>query len=310
MRWSSPFWNSGEKRLRAGFRIVLLLVFTLAASALAYSIVGPALRLESGTVRWIYLVLALLCLWLVSSVIDRRQVSALGLRPERAWRDLLTGAAVSFGVITSLVLAAFLAGKLGNDGPQGAPAAAAALGLGMAVSRFALSALYEEMLCRGSLLKNLLEGFSWMGERASGALAIVGSSALFALMHVGNPGGQLLGFINLFLLGCALAWITRRTGSLWPAVGAHLGWNVAMGPLYGFPVSGGRPDSALLELSVDAPSLWAGGSFGPEGGIAATAAVILVAVALGLMLGESRTADTGRPRTSSPAAPAASLADR
>jgi hypothetical protein len=60
-----------------------------------------------------------------------------------------------------------------------------------------------------------------------------------------------------------------KTRSLWLPYGIHLGWNLGIGFVFGFPLSG-----------IDIPSLWTtgvagsdtilGGDYGPEGGLLAT----------------------------------------
>ena len=45
----------------------------------------------------------------------------------------------------------------------------------------------------------------------------------------------------------------------------HVAWNVAEGPLLGFPLSGFDFPSAM-STSVHGPAFWTGGKFGPEAG--------------------------------------------
>lgn len=55
--------------------------------------------------------------------------------------------------------------------------------------------------------------------------AIVASSVLFALMHMGNgPGGSRWGpdIVPLFLFACVLGWVTRATNRLTPAITMHV----------------------------------------------------------------------------------------
>jgi membrane protease YdiL (CAAX protease family) len=53
---------------------------------------------------------------------------------------------------------------------------------------------------------------------------IVGVSAMvFSLIHVGAANWQTLP--GLFVLGVVLAWLYERSGSLWPGIVAHMGFN-------------------------------------------------------------------------------------
>lgn len=74
----------------------------------------------------------------------------------------------------------------------------------------------------------------------------------------------------------ALPFLVR--GALAMPVGLHLGWNVAIGPLLGLPVSGAAPPVALLAAEGRGPERWLGDAFGPEGGLGVTAAVLVLAI--------------------------------
>lgn len=79
--------------------------------------------------------------------------------------------------------------------------------------------LVEELLFRGILLRGLLRKFS-------PAVAVIGSSAIFAGVHfVGDP--NTLPFLPaLAALGAVLAIVTVRTGDLSQAIFIHCGFNL------------------------------------------------------------------------------------
>jgi hypothetical protein len=65
-----------------------------------------------------------------------------------------------------------------------------------------------------------------------------------------------------------------RTGSLWWATGAHLGWNWALAYLVDLPLSGLELiDAPLLEPMLTGPAWLSGGGFGPEGSVLAAVTV-------------------------------------
>jgi hypothetical protein len=68
-----------------------------------------------------------------------------------------------------------------------------------------------------------------------------------------------------------------RTRSLWFPLGIHWAWNWALGSLFGLPVSGVTSIAPypLLQGTDLGPAWLTGGSFGIEGGIACTVALIL-----------------------------------
>lgn len=82
----------------------------------------------------------------------------------------------------------------------------------------------EELMYRGVLLRAL--------EKRGKRLAIVGSSAIFATLHMtGLDADQFwisaaVFLPPLFILGVVLAWLTQKTGRLGPAIFLHSGWNL------------------------------------------------------------------------------------
>jgi membrane protease YdiL (CAAX protease family) len=150
-------------------------------------------------------------------------------------------------------------------------ATAIAVGLGMSLLVFILVGYQEELLSRGYQLQNLVDGsgLKW---------ALFLSSAIFALLHLGNPGSGLPSTVGLLAAGYFLAFGWLRTRQLWLSIGLHIGWNFFEGTVFGFPVSGLDP-FALARHSPTGPSWATGGSFGPEAGL-----IMLPAYALGVLL--------------------------
>lgn len=124
----------------------------------------------------------------------------------------------------------------------------------------------------------VFRGYLWsLFERRLGLRAACWVTALlFALAHGANPGLGPLAALNLLLAGLLLGALRRNWG-FWAAVGWHLAWNFGLGGLFGLPVSG-LSFPGLVQLFPTAPEFWAGGAFGPEGGLAGTA-VLAVALA-------------------------------
>src|SRR5206468_12598710 len=88
-------------------------------------------------------------------------------------------------------------------------------------------------------------------------------------VHSKNPNSSFLSTTNTIVAGILLSLAYVRTRSLWFPYGIHLGWNVGVGFILGFHLSG-----------VDLASIWTtgiagrdtilGGDYGPEGGLLAT----------------------------------------
>lgn len=76
-----------------------------------------------------------------------------------------------------------------------------------------MAPLFEETFFRGFLFRGFATSWGWVW----GALA---SATVFGLAHL-----QLSVFVPLFALGFALAWVYKRTGSLWTSITLHALFN-------------------------------------------------------------------------------------
>ena len=89
---------------------------------------------------------------------------------------------------------------------------------------FVIVSLNEEIAIRGYILQNLSQSFNKY-------IALVISSLVFMLMHIGNPNIGVLPLVNLFLAGMFLGIYTVHKNNLWFPIGAHLIWNYLQGPI-------------------------------------------------------------------------------
>jgi hypothetical protein len=96
------------------------------------------------------------------------------------------------------------------------------------------------------------------------------SSAVFSVLHAFNPESSLVSTANLFVAGLILGTGYVLTGSLAIPIGLHITWNISLGNVYGFPVSGLAVPSqfaTVVATELAGPALWTGGAFGPEAGL-------------------------------------------
>ena len=230
------------------------------------SVVGPAGVLIAA----ITAAAAALTTWLFLRR-ERRPWSEIGLDRRPGWlAELAAGLALG-----ALQMAAVAALEIGTgwyrfDGP--APTVAAARDLGFGLLVYAGVAFGEELVTRGYVLQRLAQGWG----RAWGTVL---SSAIFALLHAGNPGSGPVPILGIFFAGLMLAWAYWATGRLWLAIGLHWAWNYFQGPVFGFSVSG-TGASGLLRLTPVGPELLTGGAFGPEASLIGVAACLLGIAAL------------------------------
>ena len=136
----------------------------------------------------------------------------------------------------------------------------------------------EEVVARAWLLPQL-------ASRTNLKLAILISSVLFTLLHVGNSGLTPLSLVNLFLFGVAMALYLFKTDTVWGVAGIHGAWNFAQGNLFGVLVSGQSSGTSIMKFTPQGNQDWlSGGSFGIEGSIMTSLVLLLLIVYLGYQL--------------------------
>ncbi len=199
---------------------------------------------------------------LLGRLLDREPAATMGLSTARAGRDGLLGLLIGLAAML-LVAAARLA--LGWATLQRGGGSAGLFLLDLLALLAAAAA--EEIAFRGYVQRAIA---AWKGPLAG----VLVSAALFSFAHVLNPNVNVVGVLNIVLAGVVFALAVERRGTLWLATGYHLAWNLAQGALLGMPVSGMAWDG-LLALSDGGPALLTGGTFGPEGGLLATTALLL-----------------------------------
>jgi membrane protease YdiL (CAAX protease family) len=135
-------------------------------------------------------------------------------------------------------------------------------------------AMGEEMLLRGY-------GFQILMGALGPFATILPVSVLFALLHAGNPNVTTLGLVNTGLWGVLLGYAFYRSGDLWLPIGLHVGWNWML-PMLGANLSGFTMNVTGYAMHWKVASVWGGGAYGPEGGLATSVVVVLLFVWLAL----------------------------
>lgn len=207
---------------------------------------------------------------IAARALERRSFASVGFKLHRGWlRDFATGSVLGAGSLAMAVAISAAAGALIiNAQVTGGPIFAR--NFAFLLIFFLIAAAYEELLFRGFAFQAIVQG---LGPFA--AIAI--TSMLFGVAHIPNKNATLFSTVNTALAGVWLGVAYIKTRSLWLATALHYSWNFATVFLFGLPVSGFTTFDQLAWLDGELlPPEWLSGtSYGPEGGAAATVAVLL-----------------------------------
>jgi membrane protease YdiL (CAAX protease family) len=264
------FLSPDEPRLRAGWRLllqtILLILFALIFGAII-SIVGFLLGqfLTNGgfVLSQIVELLAVTgSVYIARRWLDKRSFESLGLKLSgQTLLDILAGIGITFVQMGFIYVVMLGVGWLTFKGFawQFDPISTVISGVLTFLIAFILVGWNEELLSRGYHLQTIASGLNLFW-------GVVISSAVFGLLHLGNPNATWVSAAGIFFAGVYLAYGYIRTKQLWLSIGLHIGWNFFEGVVFGFPVSG-LDIYPLLRINVHGPELWTGGAFGPEAGL-------------------------------------------
>ena len=242
--------------------------------------------------EWIDLMSVLATIAFVLRNVDHQPWSSIGFS-STAWRASLLSrsAALGAGAIgaTAGILAVTghlhfvpdtLSAFLSGDSVDSSPTHAWVESTLRTTLLLAPAAMYEELIFRGYLWRVV-------DDATSPRITLLATSAIFGIVHVQNPGADVLAIVNVMLAGIAIGLLRVFTDSLPAAWMAHLAWNWVMAALLHVPVSGLPLTTPGYRATLDGPDWFAGGGWGPEGGAVATL-VLVAAIAFGLYPAKSR----------------------
>ncbi len=272
------FLSSDEPRLRAGWRLLLQILLMLIFGAFFVIIAGLLGLLEEALgPAWgqIFNFFAItLSIYVARRWLDNRSFQSLGLQVDRhTLLDILAGLGITFLQMGLIYIVMSGLGWLTFEGFawEFEPLSVVIPTVLTFLLLFVLVSWNEELLSRGYHLQTIASGTNLFW-------GVVISSAIFGLLHLGNPNATWVSVAGIFFAGVFLAYGYIRTRQLWLPIGLHWGWNFFEGVVFGFPVSG-LDIYALTRITVTGPELWTGGEFGPEAGL-----IVLPALALGALL--------------------------
>lgn len=292
------FWNEQQRRLRTLWRLIgqlLLLIIIMLPLQTVIGIVAFGMLLTQGAITpeltnyqavqeliiqspalnaLIYLSMAvsiLVSVWLAGRFLDRRRFADFGFHVDRDWwADFGFGLFLGFFLMLAIFLVELAAGWVTVKGTFITHANLTfPIALLMPLLTFLGVGFYEELFSRGYQLQNIAEGLNGgaLGPHVALMIATLISSAVFSVLHAGNPHADTISTLNIFVAGVMLAIGYLLTGELAIPIGLHITWNFFQGNMFGFPVSGMSPAVTIIAISQGGPDLWTGGDFGPEAGL-------------------------------------------
>jgi CAAX protease family protein len=284
MRFQDAFFGSDGK-LRSGWRFGIFSCLFLLSTTL-FSVFGNALLLAlpwqpSASATFILnsvfaLIPALLIGWLCGKYLEGLPFRALGASFTGGWwQHIFLGLLIGAVTLGFAIAIASVFGELDFSLNVGADPAAITQTMISSFLVFAVAAAFEEVLFRGYILQTFARsGLAW--------LAILLTSVVFGVVHLGNPNAGYMSSLNTAIAGVWFGVAYLKTRDLWFVWAMHLMWNWMQGAIFGIEVSGLTDIvySPLLKETDGGPVWLTGGDYGIEGSIACTVALIISTVAI------------------------------
>lgn len=289
MTLSTVFFDANGL-IRSGWRALFFLIFYAGISVVSQGLLIVAtayLMKEIGDQRLLGLaglfvstILAAAAAWICGLLFEKLPFAAFGAAFLKGWaRHLAIGNLLGLFAILVAILPAFVAGDL-RFSISTEPASVLAYQVGLSLVFFALGAAFEEALFRGYVLQTFARsGYAW--------LAIALTSLLFGGVHLANPAADWVSTVNTILAGIVFSVAYLRTLDLWLPFGLHFMWNFAQGSIFGIEVSGLKflsPISLFVETD-HGPKWLTGETYGIEGSVGCTIALLLLIAAIYLLPG-------------------------
>jgi membrane protease YdiL (CAAX protease family) len=276
------FFNEREKRLRAGWRLLIQLVLLFFMAGLLtlgfQSFWQSSLSIATAIPQSIGFIGSV---WIAARLLDKRSLKHYGLSFNSQWiKDFNAGIIIAAVAIGSIFFAEWLMGWLSISGYgwEHQTTSSFIAALFSSFTAMLLVGFHEELFSRGYQLLNLTEGlqFPSISPRIAVAGAVIITSVLFGLLHAYNPNASNVSTFNIILAGIVLAIPFVLTGKLGLSAGLHFSWNFTQGSIFGFPVSGSYLDTSFFLIDQKGMDLWTGGAFGPEAGLMGIAGMAIM----------------------------------
>ena len=208
--------------------------------------------------------------------IEKDSLKSLGLAGKGT--DYIAGALIAVVMLGVVVALGMMTGAVTFTEINVHPDVAALL---LYAGGFAVQGASEEFLCRGFLLQALK-------KKLSVPAAVLLSPIPFIVLHLKNtslldstPIFAIIGIVNLYLVSVVLALLVEKRANIWVACGLHSVWNFGLYCVLGLSLSGNETAaSGIVNFRVNGASVFAGGEYGLEAGLAVTIVLIIATVSL------------------------------
>ena len=252
--------NEIDQQSCAFLRIYIFWLLYLTGFVSISIVIAP---LRTGLTRvagfWVLLVLWTIGLVFVTArFLDRRPVHAFGLTVNQQWiTDGFTGIIIGAAIPTGATLIGLIGGWLSIVPPEYGPIQSFVREICLAIVVTACIAVTEEIVFRGYILTNAIEGLDlrWLSSQMTIASAWGISTLLFAVTH---PSSTLVDRVHFLGAGFLLGLAYLLTGEIALSTGIHAGFNFASTYLF---VTVQDPPVAIVPLTLQGPA-WLTGQTG------------------------------------------------
>lgn len=267
------FWNDSENRLRAFFRIVLLILLA-GIFANIISLVANNFNelLGKSAMNFLIMLAIVVSIYLVGKYIDKREWTGFGISILPI-KQFMYGGLMGASLVSGIFLLQYLLGWLTIDEIKYNQFSYYPFWLVFIgqVFRYVCGSIFEEAFSRSYLLINIAEGLNGKFKKdKSVIISYILTSSIFGLLHFANKNASWLSSFNLILIGLLFGWVVVKTGKLHFAIGLHAFWNIFQNNVFGFANSGKSSIVSVFTFQNSGNTLWTGGEFGIEGGLICT----------------------------------------
>ena len=277
--WRSPY--GGVRAIWA----VAILIFAIGviANPLVILLDSTDLPVLENSLKNVCVAIAVgVGIWAVI-LLNRSRWSEFGINGGvESWGAFVYGLLAGGGLLTfSVLIAIGFGGYRFSYSPgtnfEGVPVSVALSGQAL---RYLAGSIFEELASRGLVFYLVYRSLPDKSVLFRNVLALLVSSVLFGLLHLGNSELNAIAIVNLILLGALFGVLYLYSQNLIVPIGAHFAWNFFQNNVFGLPNGGQSSNAMLFEPNSISESVVFGDTLGPEGSLVVSALLAIVVISL------------------------------